>query len=176
MTEVAVETLSDPAVSNAREAIELVLREARCLDRRDWEGWLDLYADDAVYWMPAWKSETQLTDDPAGELSLIYYAGKARLAERVWRVQSGQSVASVPLPRTMHSVTNFLVRRTGTTLIEVNSNWVVHYFDPKRKISHSYFGFYEHVLRAEDDGMWIASKRIELLNDHIPAALDFYMV
>lgn len=159
-----------------REAVELILREASYLDRRDWDAWLDLFTDDVVFWMPAWKSEDQTTEDPDRELSLIYYSAKARLAERVWRIRSGQSVASSPLARTMHSVTNFIVERSSETTMAVSSNWTVHYFDPKRKTQHVYFGFYEHQLRDVEGALRISRKRLELLNDHIPAALDFYTV
>ncbi|MDQ1650160.1 MAG: benzoate/toluate 1,2-dioxygenase subunit beta, partial [Frankiaceae bacterium] len=39
-----------------QNAIEQFLyREARYLDDREFEKWLECYADDAVYWMPAWS-------------------------------------------------------------------------------------------------------------------------
>lgn len=36
----------------------------------------------------------------------------------------------------------------------------------------SYFGFYEHLLWRESDGLRIAGKKIILLNDEIETALD----
>lgn len=167
--------LSDVALLDAGTA--LLLREADCLDRRDWDAWLALYAEDAIFWMPAWKSETEQTDDPDGELSLIYHQGRARLAERVWRVRSGQSPASVPPVRTMHAITNVrLAAPFDGELLRVRANFSVHHYDPKRKMQHVLFGFYEHALRAEGEGWLIAAKTIALLNDRIPSVTDFYSV
>ena len=65
-----------------------------------WDDWLALYTEDAEFWVPTWRDEHQLTEDPARELSFIYLQGRALLAERVFRITSGRSAASTPLPRT----------------------------------------------------------------------------
>ncbi|HBP77531.1 MAG TPA: benzoate 1,2-dioxygenase small subunit, partial [Halomonas sp.] len=39
-------------------------REARLLDDREWDDWLALYHKDALFWMPAWDDDDQLTRDP----------------------------------------------------------------------------------------------------------------
>ncbi len=169
------DTERHPPLSD-HEAAALLTREAHCLDHRLWDEWLELYTEDAVFWMPAWRSEDETTTDPDRELSLIFYEGRARLAERVWRLRSGQSPASVPLQRTMHSITNIAVelRQPGTA--SVRSNWTVHCHDPKRKTQHVYFGFYVHGFRWAGTTWRIERKRIVLLNDYIPAVLDFYGV
>ena len=79
------------------EAEDLIAREGLMLDRRDWDGWLALFTEDCTYWMPAWRDEETPTEDPQSELSLIWYQGRHNLEDRVWRVKSGLSVASVPL-------------------------------------------------------------------------------
>ena len=51
-----------------QNAIEQFLyREARYLDDREFEKWLDCYADDVVYWMPAWDDRDRLTANPHRE-------------------------------------------------------------------------------------------------------------
>lgn len=48
-----------------QNAIEQFLyREARYLDDREFEKWLQCYADDVVYWMPAWTDDDRLVEDP----------------------------------------------------------------------------------------------------------------
>ncbi len=91
-------------------AADLLYREALALDERRWDDWLALYDEAAEFWVPAWKSEDQPTDDPSSEVSLVYAARRSELEDRVWRVRSGQSIASSPLPRTAHIVTNVLGR------------------------------------------------------------------
>ena len=76
-------------------ACDLLYREALFLDTQRWDEWLDLYTSDCEYWVPAWKSAHQVTEDPKREISLIYYASRAGLEDRVWRVRSGRSVAAV---------------------------------------------------------------------------------
>ena len=51
--------------------------EARCLDDKDWDGWLAHYAPTATFWMPAWDDNDTLTEDPQREISLSDRARRA---------------------------------------------------------------------------------------------------
>ena len=157
-------------------AEEFLFREALLLDRRDWDAWLGLYAEDAVFWVPAWRDEVSPTENPDQELSLIYYRGRRNLEERVWRIRSGLSVASAVLPRSVHSVTNVLVERADDSIAEVSASFAVHLNDVRAAREHVFFGRYEYTLHKRESGLAIASKKILLLNDTIPAVLDFYLV
>ena len=53
--------------SRSRQVREFLYREARYLDDKDWDNWLDLYASDAEFWMPAWDDDDKLTQDPQNE-------------------------------------------------------------------------------------------------------------
>jgi 3-phenylpropionate/cinnamic acid dioxygenase small subunit len=157
-------------------AEELLFREALHLDRRDWDAWLALYAEDAVFWVPAWRDEASPTEDPDSELSLIYYRGRRNLEERVWRIRSGLSVASAPLPRSVHTISNVLVERAGADGASVSASFAVHLNDVRAEREHVFFGRYEYRLVAGAAGLLIASKKILLLNDRIPTVLDVYLV
>lgn len=158
-------------------AAALLYAEASALDERRWDDWLTLYTEDATYWAPAWKSEGETTTDPDSELSLIYYQGRAGLEDRIWRLKSGLSVASNPLRRTAHLVSNVHVagfNSDGGACVKATC--AVHVYDPKRKTSHVYFGLYDYNLRREGESWKIAGKVIRLLNDNIPAVADIYML
>ncbi|HKT15882.1 MAG TPA: aromatic-ring-hydroxylating dioxygenase subunit beta [Allosphingosinicella sp.] len=155
-------------------ALELVSREARYLDRRLWDEWLELFLDDAVFWVPAWKDEENQTADPDREVSMMYYDGRIRLAERIWRARSGQSLASTPLHRTMHTISTIALERCDDVSASVSSNWSTHIFDPKDKSQHVLFGFYEHELTHSESGWKISRKKIVVLNDYLPITIDFY--
>lgn len=158
------------------QATDILYSEGLALDERRWEDWLGLYLEDAKYWVPSWKSETETTSDPDSELSLIYYETRDGLEDRIWRLKSGLSVASNPLRRTAHTVSNIQVTDRAEGGGTVKATGVVHVHDPKRKISHAFFGLYEYRLRLVD-GQWrIAAKTVKLLNDNIPAVLDIYMI
>lgn len=162
-----------------QNAVErLLFREALHLDRGDWDAWLALYEDDCVFWMPAWRDEVTPTQDPDAELSLIYYRGRRNLEDRVWRARSGQSVASAPLPRVVHSISNVLVERDDPEGLAVSASFTVHLYDARALRTHTFFGRYEYFLRASGGAgdLLIASKKILLLNDVIPTVVDFYSI
>ncbi|WP_296074475.1 aromatic-ring-hydroxylating dioxygenase subunit beta, partial [uncultured Agrobacterium sp.] len=98
-------------------------REARFLDDRDWDAWLNCYAQDASFWMPAWDDDDRLTEDPQSEISLIYYADRSGLEDRVFRIKTERSGASTPEPRTSHMIANVEILAEGETEIELRYNF-----------------------------------------------------
>ena len=53
-----------------REAVEdFLYHEAELLDERRYRDWLELFADDAVYWMPARENRLGGPDAPAAEMA-----------------------------------------------------------------------------------------------------------
>ncbi len=161
---------------DAAAARELVWREALALDDRRWDDWLAFYDEKAVFWVPAWKSEHEPTADPENEISLIYIASRAQLEERVARVRSGRSAASAPIPRTAHALANVLVDPAADGALLVRSVTTTHLFDLRRRESHVYFARCEHLLVGNAGALRIKRKKVVLLNDTLPTALDFYTV
>jgi benzoate/toluate 1,2-dioxygenase beta subunit len=83
---------------------QFLYREARFLDDKDWESWLELYAPDAEFWMPSWDDGDQIVTDPQTQISLIWYGHKGGLEDRVFRIRTERSsVTSMPEPRTSHT-------------------------------------------------------------------------
>ena len=144
------------------------------LDNRYWQQWLDLYCEDAVYWVPAWLDENTETQDPHAEISQIYHQTKEALAERVSRVESGLSVTAMPLARTTHFVSNLMVTESARERIAARANMQVHVFQPRTAQQYVNFGYYEVQLKQVDQQWLIAAKTIHLKNDLIPALVDFY--
>lgn len=158
------------------EASALLSKEAYALDTQDWDAWLALFIPNCEFWVPAWKSEHEPTSNPKRELSLIYYSSRGGLEDRVWRVRSGRSVASKPMPRTQHAITNVMlapVAEAGDAL-RVLSNFTVHQFRTKTRETEVLYGRYEHDLVREAGTLKIRRKKIILLNDYMPAMLDYY--
>lgn len=153
----------------------MLYRQAYYLDTQRWDDWLALFAEDAEYWVPAWKGEHTPTDNPKREVSLIYYNKRAGLEDRVWRARSGKSIASAVLPRTQHSIANVMLDEgASSNRLLVFSNWTVQQFLVKEKVAETHFGRYEHELVRLDNAWRIAKQKILLLNDYLPAKLDFY--
>jgi 3-phenylpropionate/cinnamic acid dioxygenase small subunit len=163
----------------AYAAFRVVAQEALLLDSQRWDDWLAMYADDAVFWLPAWTDEHRISESPDRELSLIYCRSRLGLEDRVWRVRSGLSVASRPLPRTTHCVSNSVAARApGAPDDEllVTSSWTCHVFGLKERSTHVFHGSYEHRLRLHGTQWQIAAKKVVLMNDLVPTMLDFYCI
>lgn len=154
------------------EAQALLFREARLLDDQDFKTWLDLFTEDALYWMPAWRDDNTLTEDPDRELSLIYYRGKDNLRDRVDRLTSGLSPVSKILPRVVHLIAGVTMAATGDEETIVHSSFATHAYAPRTDRISTHFGHYEHGFRRVD-GTWLISRKvIRLANDLIPTVLD----
>ena len=158
------------------QVADLLYREAWLLDEQRWKEWLDLFAPDCRFWVPAWNQDHELVDDPDTGLSFIYYESRGGLEDRVWRAKSGTSVASTPLPRTCHQVTNIRCEEEASGRLRVRSAWNCHIFDLRAKEQHTFFGHYTHLLAADGEKLRIAEKKIVLQNDLITGFIDFYCV
>jgi benzoate/toluate 1,2-dioxygenase subunit beta len=153
---------------------DLLHREAAHLDRKRWDDWLALYEPDATFWMPCWDDDGTLVEDPRREISLMYYSSRRGLEERIARLRSGQSSASLPLPRTCHLLSGIRVECEDERSVTLESSFVAHSY--RKGETQSFFGAYEHVLRKNGDQLSIARKKIVLVNDVIPSVLDVYSV
>jgi 3-phenylpropionate/cinnamic acid dioxygenase small subunit len=112
-------TRSPGTVERFLEVQELLHREARLLDERRFDEWLDLFTGDAVYSLPI-----VVSDDPR-EPSLIKDS-RAGMEERVFRLTKTLAHAQNPPSRTQHDVTNIEVHDTPDGLLEVHCNHTVH--------------------------------------------------
>ena len=157
-------------------ANELLVREAFLIDRRDWGGWLALYAEDAVFWVPAWRDESTEIDDPEREISLIYHTQRVGLEERVMRLRSRVSLTTMPMPRTTHFLSNLAVIGPTARRIDARVNFQVQIFEPRTTTQRVHFGYYEVALVLSNDGWQIARKKIHLLNDSVSPVIDFYLL
>lgn len=157
-----------------RFAIEdLLAEEAESLDNRDWGRWLALFTDDVEFWVPSWDSELELTADPQSEVSLMYYKGRSGLEDRVFRIRTGHSSASTPLPRTSHITANPRIEKTEAGF-RVTARWMASAF--RKGASVTYFGSYLYRLVDDAQGLRIAAKKIVLCNDLISTSLDIYNI
>lgn len=155
-------------------ATDVILREALALDERRWDDWLALFAEDCVFWVPAWRNESDLTEDPDREISFLYHDSRAGLAERVARLRTEQSVITMPMPRTSHVVGLPVFGPSTSDLVRTTSPFVTHVYHPATGKMSVACGRYEHELRRTGDGWCIARKKVVLVNDRIPGMLEYF--
>ena len=90
---------SELAVADAEQ---LIFHEARLIDERQFEAWLELFTDDGLYWLPI--------DESGGEQTISTILDDAeRRSERVFRLLHTPVPAQTPPSRTVHLVTNVQV-------------------------------------------------------------------
>ncbi len=156
-----------------RDVAELIYREATLLDRRRWEEWLDLYTEDAVYWVPSWANEEETVTEPETQLNLIYLENRGRLEDRIFRIESRDSYASMPLERTVHVVGNVLVEKIEGDDIIAFANCLVHSWG--KRAAQTRASMYDYTLRRDGGGaLRIARKKITFIDDRIEGPVDVY--
>lgn len=149
-----------------------VYHETRCLDDRRWDEWLQCYSENVVYWMPAWDDDDRLTEDPQKEISLIYYPNREGLEDRVYRIKTERSSASMPEPRTTHLCANLqILERDGDT-VKLRFNWQT--LSHRFKETTIYFGTSFYTLDVGGEQPLITEKKVILNNDYINQVVDVY--
>lgn len=164
----------DPALKEA--VSELLFEEAECLDDRRWQDWLALYQEDAVYWVPSWEDDDTLIDNPRGEISLIYCGDRSRMADRVWRIESGLSSSLVRLPRTRHFITNIRLREASDDAVVATANFQVNTYKHEEQRTDIFFGHYRYRLAGSPEALKIREKYIVVCDDVIPRQMDIFNV
>ncbi|WP_413998599.1 benzoate 1,2-dioxygenase small subunit [Flavobacterium sp. W1B] len=161
-------------MTDYNKILAFLYKETRFLDDKQWDEWLKLYHEDCEYWMPAWTDEDELTQDPQSEISLIYYPNKGGLEDRIFRIKTERSSASMPEPRTAHNITNIEVFEETETEIKLRFNWHTNSF--RYQTLDQYFGTSFYTLLKVENSFQISNKKIILKNDYIRQVLDVYHV
>jgi 3-phenylpropionate/cinnamic acid dioxygenase small subunit len=84
-----------------KQAENFLIFEARLLDERRFEEWIELFTDDGYYWAPAHADQKE----PHSEVS-IFFDDRELIRERVRRLRHPRVHSQLPPSRTSHIVTN----------------------------------------------------------------------
>jgi 3-phenylpropionate/cinnamic acid dioxygenase small subunit len=100
------------------DVAQFLYHEARLLDTGQLEAWLDLFTEDAIYWVPLERDQKE-----AAETSSIIHDDRTLLELRVKQARHPRAHARLPLARTVHQVGNVMLLgdqngelRVGSTL------------------------------------------------------------
>jgi len=148
--------------------------ESRLLDDEQWDEWLECYSPDAEFWMPAWDDNDELVTNPQEEISLIYYPNRQGLEDRVFRIKTERSSATMPDTRTSHNVTNVELEKRDGDVCTVRFNW--HTLSHRYKTNYSYFGMSRYIIDFSGDKPVILNKYVVLKNDYISQVIDIYHI
>ena len=156
------------------QAQELLYLEAHHLDQKQWTEWVEMYTQDAIFWMPSWINETETTSHPETELNLLYLNGRSHLEDRVYRLQTEDSFASVPSARTVHLVSNIRLIEAHDEHTVLKATWMVHSYGLHGPLTRA--GFYDYTLKRVDGALTIAYKKVTLIDVKLLGAVDIFHV
>ncbi len=139
---------------------DFLFEEAGLLDERQFDQWLALYSDDAIYWAPANRLDAKPDEQVA-----IYHDNHARLKERLARMRSSRFWAQNPPSRTTRTVSNIRVGSRGE-LLEVESRFIL--VELRHHRSTTFSGLYRHQLRQNNGDYQICRKEILLIQNNEP--------
>lgn len=140
---------------------DLVQHEARLLDREDWAAWLDLFADDGAYWVPAVRGQT----DPLSHVSL-FYETRPLMEARIGRLRHPRSLTAHRRRRTAHVVGAASVEAVAGGLLATSSFVAVEQTGEAQRL---FAGEQSHLCVRAEAGAWrIRLKRVDLLDPEIP--------
>jgi len=149
-----------------REVEDFLYLEAELLDERRLREWLELFTDDAHYWMPIRHSPFHRPEDLGEELSKPgegYYFNdtKETLQIRIERLYSKTAWAEMPPSRTRRLISNIRVKKDNGSEIEVHSNFFL-YRTRLEKDQDIFVGTRKDVLRRVSGQLKIARRTIIL--------------
>jgi benzoate/toluate 1,2-dioxygenase beta subunit len=138
------------------EVEAFVLREARLLDEQRYAEWLELFAADAVYWIPTRANQAS----PHEALSIIYEP-RTLLTVRVERLMQGEMHVQSPPSRTVHHVSAIEVQGDEARSSLIVAEW-------RAGEARWFAARVTHKLRKEANGLRIVLKRVDLIDGEAP--------
>jgi 3-phenylpropionate/cinnamic acid dioxygenase small subunit len=140
-----------------REVEQLLYRQAELLDRGQWAEFIELFAQDGLYWMPA--SPEQTTGDGVPS---IFYEDRDLMTVRMKRVTHPHAWSQAPDWGTNHVVSNVMIERERGNEVVVRSRF--HMMEFRRDATRHFAGSYLHRLRKTKGGWRIAQQRVDMVN------------
>jgi 3-phenylpropionate/cinnamic acid dioxygenase small subunit len=156
------QTLSNPYICHPRteEVRAFIETEALLLDEREFDGWCNLFTEDAVYWVPAQRDQKSWLDHVS-----LYYDDKHLMKTRVQRLKHEMTHCQEPESQCVRVVSGVRIHDISddnTTLV-VRSRFVMleDRFDKPQRV---FGGSYVHTLKTSGDSFRIQLKRVDLTN------------
>jgi 3-phenylpropionate/cinnamic acid dioxygenase small subunit len=155
--------LADPTqTASLQQRVEQFLfHQSELLDEKQWGAYIDLFADEGVYWMPVTPEQTEWVDSPS-----IFAEDKRMMEIRMGRVTHPNAWSQAPQWGTSHLVGNVVIESVSETEIAVRSRFQM--VELRRDATRHFAGTYRHTLRRSGDDFKIVQQRVDLLNGQAP--------
>ena len=145
-----------------REIEQFLYRQSELLDSKLWQDYIDLFADDGVYWMPVAPEQTEWLSSPS-----IFIEDKLMMEIRKGRVSHPNAWSQAPMWETNHLVSHVAIESQAKGTIEVRSRF--HMMELRRDAIRHFGGSYRHKLVRDRAGaLRIKLQRVDLFNGQAP--------
>jgi 3-phenylpropionate/cinnamic acid dioxygenase small subunit len=141
------------------EVARFIRREARLIDERRLDEWLELFTDDAHYWVPATPGQP----DPLNHNSLAY-EDKLLLQLRIERLKSPRAYSQRPPSRCLHVMQESDIEKVDAGRGEFLTRTPFVYTETRGNESQRYAATAWHTLVWSDERLRIRLKRVDILN------------
>lgn len=146
-----VEIDADP-----QRAVErFLVAEAALLDADALERWWELFAEDALYWLPMSRDASV----PSAQLNLIF-DDKRLLGDRIFRIRTGDAHTQDPPSQVTRVIGGVRVEGSDVSALPVWSTLLLTEF--RRDTATHYTARCSYLLRATSIGFEIVRKRVDL--------------
>ncbi|RKS76682.1 ethylbenzene dioxygenase beta subunit [Actinomadura pelletieri DSM 43383] len=145
--------------------------EARLLDEERYPEWLDLFCDDAHYWVPGVENRGRADTEGSYAPSRMAYFDDTLddLRRRVVRFTAPTAWAEDPATRHLHVVSNIEVEGADTAGELLVRSVIVNYRGQGDIDAATLYGRREDVLRRTPEGLRIARRLVVLRHAVLPA-------
>lgn len=146
-----------------RDVEQLLYRQAECLDGRNWQGFIDLFTDDGIYWVPA--SPEQTTGDGVPS---IFYEDRDLMTVRMRRLGHPRAWSQKTDWSTNHVVSNVVLEKHDPKTGDVVARSRFHMMEFRNDVTRHFAGSYIHHLKKTKDGYRIKLQRVDMVNAQGP--------
>lgn len=140
---------------------QFLFHQSELLDGKHWSAYIDLFADEGVYWMPVTAEQTEWLDSPS-----IFAEDKPMMEVRMGRVTHPNAWSQAPQWGTSHVVSNVVIESATDAEVIVRSRFQM--IELRRDQVRHFGGTYRHVLRKNGDGFAIQLQRVDMVNAQAP--------
>ncbi len=146
-----------------REIEQFLYRQAECLDARDWQGFIELFTDDGVYWVPADPAQTTGEGVPS-----IFYEDRDLMTVRMRRLGHPRAWSQKTEWGTNHVVSNVVVEKQDPRTGDVVARSRFHMMEFRNDVTRHFAGSYIHHLKKTREGYRIKLQRVDMVNAQGP--------
>ena len=149
------------STDSLRAAEQFLYTQSELLDGKHWQSYIDLFADEGVYWMPVQPDQTEWESSPS-----IFAEDKLMMQVRMGRVTHPNAWSQAPMWATNHVIGNVQIESETSKELVVRSRF--HMMELRRDSVRHFGGTYRHTLIKSKAGLKIKLQRVDLFNGQAP--------